>query len=238
LLQIDHINPVAEGGSNDIVNLLTACAACNSGKRDRKLDDKTVVVKRKAQLDELQERREQLEMMMSWTNGLQDITTMAIDHLAAYWTKLAPGYEPNSRGRQSIRRWLNKYSTDEIIKAMDIAAAQYLDMNQNGTVTKESWDKAYGKIPNICSVRRDAEEDPDLQDLLYIRGIVRNRCNDRYFDNANAMAWLRAARNWGATIAQLKNVAYQTHNYNYFIEELTRLINYYKSVRGSSGAKA
>lgn len=31
-LEADHINPVAEGGSSDINNLITACFDCNRGK--------------------------------------------------------------------------------------------------------------------------------------------------------------------------------------------------------------
>lgn len=36
-LHIDHVHPVAEGGTNDIDNLVTACQECNSGKRAKVL---------------------------------------------------------------------------------------------------------------------------------------------------------------------------------------------------------
>lgn len=33
-IRVDHIDPVARGGSNGIENLITACFECNAGKRD------------------------------------------------------------------------------------------------------------------------------------------------------------------------------------------------------------
>ncbi len=33
-LHIDHIVPVSKGGTNDMTNLVTACASCNLGKSD------------------------------------------------------------------------------------------------------------------------------------------------------------------------------------------------------------
>jgi 5-methylcytosine-specific restriction protein A len=34
-LQVDHIIPLAQGGANDLSNLQTLCAKCNSQKRDK-----------------------------------------------------------------------------------------------------------------------------------------------------------------------------------------------------------
>jgi len=42
VLECDHIHPVAAGGSNDIDNLVTACADCNAGKRDRRLEERVI----------------------------------------------------------------------------------------------------------------------------------------------------------------------------------------------------
>ena len=38
VLVIDHINPVANGGDNDILNLITSCEICNQGKGARLLE--------------------------------------------------------------------------------------------------------------------------------------------------------------------------------------------------------
>ena len=43
ILEVDHITPVAEGGSNDLLNLVTSCRDCNSGKSDKKLSDESAV---------------------------------------------------------------------------------------------------------------------------------------------------------------------------------------------------
>jgi len=56
VLHIDHIVPVARGGSNDIENLVTACEACNSGKRasfhDDQLGEVIALRKKVEQLEE------------------------------------------------------------------------------------------------------------------------------------------------------------------------------------------
>lgn len=70
ILEIDHINPVAKGGKNDRLNLITACFDCNRGKSDRKLSDKTEITKQIDQLSLMNERKNQLEMMFKWKNEL------------------------------------------------------------------------------------------------------------------------------------------------------------------------
>lgn len=227
ILHIDHIKPVADGGTNDITNLVTACAGCNAGKSDKTLDDNSALKKRKTQLDDLQERREQLEMMMQWMEGLQELKTQTIDRVAEYWVHLAPGFSPNNRGLQTIRRWTTKFSVEDIMKAMDIAAAQYLEFQDDGNVTQESWNTAFNKILPILKVEKDSKDDPDLKDLLYIRGIIRNKC-ERYFKNSDALEWLRAARSWGIPMSDLKQLAYGVRNYNHFIEQIDNLITEWK----------
>lgn len=37
ILHVDHIKPVADGGENEIDNLVTACESCNLGKGARLL---------------------------------------------------------------------------------------------------------------------------------------------------------------------------------------------------------
>ena len=222
LLQIDHIKPVAGGGNNEITNLITACAACNAGKKDRPLDDSTVIKKKKAQLNELHERREQLEMMMEWAESLQDLKGQCVSSLADYWAELAPGYVLNDQGLLSIKKWLRRFQFAEITHAMGIAADQYLEFQDDGTVTKESWECAFDKVPGICGVVRDSESDPDLRELFYIRGIVQNKCAD-HFDKEECLELLRGARECDVPLQKLRQSAYRVKSWTHFKEIVGQL---------------
>jgi hypothetical protein len=45
-LEVDHVIPVSEGGSDEAVNLITSCAACNRGKSDNLIDQPAIEGKR------------------------------------------------------------------------------------------------------------------------------------------------------------------------------------------------
>ncbi len=214
LLQIDHLKPIAEGGTNDLLNLITSCAECNGGKGKVPLSDSTAIEKQRLQLEQLQERREQLEMMMEWQRGLLSLHEDAVDSLATYWHERTPGFTVNANGRQNMRTWLRKFSMEELVHAMNVAAENYLKFKEDGTVTAESWELAFSKIPGICRVERASKDDPDLKELFYIRGIARNRCG--YFNDHQAMDWLKAARSWDISLEWLRDVARRCRSWTNF----------------------
>src|SRR5262249_38512055 len=109
LLVIDHIKPVAGGGTNEILNLITSCEPCNAGKSDKPIDDNAAIQKQRTQLESLQERREQLEMMMNWMEGLRDIKNESLDRVCKYWDELTPGFSVNENGKKKLRRWISTY---------------------------------------------------------------------------------------------------------------------------------
>ena len=43
ILEVDHIVPVAEGGKNDMMNLITSCRDCNRGKGKKRLTDRQTI---------------------------------------------------------------------------------------------------------------------------------------------------------------------------------------------------
>ena len=107
VLHVDHVVPVSKGGTNEITNLVTACSDCNLGKSNRKLDDKSMVAKQKRQLDELNERREQLEMMKQWNDELNNLENETVEYVSDLFQSLA-GVKPNNRDKSKLRHYLKK----------------------------------------------------------------------------------------------------------------------------------
>jgi hypothetical protein len=221
LLEIDHIDPIAKGGDNDITNLITACKDCNAGKKDKRLDDNSAITRSRNQLSELQERRQQLEMMLDWRKGLKNLKEESTDYLCSSWEELAPGWTVSEHGRKKIKSLTQKYSIDEISDTMDIAAEQYLILKKDGTCTDESWQIAFSKIQGICKHRKLQKDNPDLAKLYHIRNIARKRCG--YFDEAHAMQLLKDAYYLEIDLNKLQLIAQSVDGWEDFCEQMKNI---------------
>jgi hypothetical protein len=177
ILEVDHIRPVADGGGNDVLNLVTSCSACNSGKGARKLDDRSAVERQRAQLEELQQRREQLEMILLWRDDLELLKTDTVELVAGRIADRS-GLFPNEAGKSDIRRWLKRYSLDEILAAASESFDIYLRF-RGDDVDQQSWETAFAKIPAIANIKTQAAAKPYIPKLCYIQGILRKRFRDR-----------------------------------------------------------
>ena len=173
VLQADHIEPVAEGGKTDLLNLITSCQPCNAGKGKRRLSDGAVVDKQHEMLAELEERRQQIDMMLQWRNELesfsQDIVEIVSERIS---TKT--GWRPNESGKSDVRKWLKKFTFEEVLKGIDEAFQGY-GRYVDDRMTIDSWGIAFNKIPGIIGVQKQEVDKPYLRRLFYIQGILRNR---------------------------------------------------------------
>jgi len=97
LLQVDHIEPVTKGGTNDLLNLITSCKDCNAGQSDKQVFDSAVLEKRRKLLEELHERKEQIEMMIQWQKSLLELHGPVTDQLSEYWSEVMPGFTHRKR---------------------------------------------------------------------------------------------------------------------------------------------
>lgn len=163
VLRVDHINPVANGGDNDILNLVTACIDCNAGKSDKLLSDHSTVELQVEQLQILNERRVQLEMMLEWKKSVRSLVEVEVSHAAEYWQQESETTLTES-GLSGLRKVIKQFGLDEVIAGIEIACRQYTDRN-----------KAFQKIGGICYVRKKRETDPSFESQAMVRGILAKR---------------------------------------------------------------
>lgn len=151
ILEIDHITPVAKGGDNTILNLITSCRDCNRGKRDRELNDDSAVARQKKQLDELQQRKELMEMMIAWKEELMEIEERETDLISALIEGMT-NYCLGPDGRTVIKRLLKRFSFSEVCTATEISFEKYYNGSDYG------FRNALYKIGGVCYNRKKKRE--------------------------------------------------------------------------------
>ena len=147
ILEVDHIVPVSKGGENDILNLVTSCRDCNRGKGAKKLDDNSAVVRQKAQLDDLNARREQTEMLIRWKSELIEETEMQVNSIEDYF-RSATGKGFSEYGRNEMKRNIRRFGFSEVYDAVGIAVNYYTNA-----------ETAFNKVGGICFNRKKSREE-------------------------------------------------------------------------------
>lgn len=196
VLNIDHIVPVSKGGTNEILNLITSCFECNNGKSNTPLIDESVLNKQRLQLEQLQERREQIEMMFDWKKSLENLGDFTSDLLAEYVESKIIPYTLNETGKRNLSSLLKKFDIDEIFDAIDQGVRSHLRYGTDGQLTKDSVETFLNKLGGIASYRKLPLVE---QKMHYIKGICKNRFG--YWDDKKGLAILRtyikALRDYG-----------------------------------------
>jgi Restriction endonuclease len=172
VLELDHIEPVSKGGTNDILNLITSCYDCNRGKSDRELNDDSVVTKQRQQLELLQERREQIQQMFEWRKALQQISDDTNDMVISYIEDHIAHFSLNESGTKKISALTKTYDLADILESIDISAKKYLRYDSDGKITQDSAEEFLSKIVGILVNKNKPELDKKAS---YIKGICRNK---------------------------------------------------------------
>lgn len=199
ILVVDHIDPISKDGADEMINYITACQPCNAGKSDRKLDDSTTLQKQKAQLAELNERREQLEMMMQWRGGLKEIGELELEQAIETWRAGAIGWGLNDKGLKEMKAHIKKYGLNAVLDGIEVATTQYVVIDkETEKATQDSVNKAWAKLGGVLAMQNMPEEERQLH---YIKGILRNRMSYVPYD---AFKTLKRAHEAGVTIEDMK----------------------------------
>jgi len=218
VLHVDHLTPVSKGGDNDLMNLVTSCAGCNHGKSDRKLDDNSAVQKQRRQLEQLAERREQLEMMLKWRDGLKELDNFEADSVSEALNKMT-GFTLNPKGKAHVKKLIAKYDLGKVLRALDIACDRYVEW-VDGHATKESIEIAYQKLGGVLAIEN---QDEDIKQLYYTRGILKRRLYR--IDEEACIRMLKEAHEAGVPVDELKAIAKHVKNWQHLNSCMYRVMH-------------
>jgi HNH endonuclease len=214
VLVVDHIDPISKDGADEMFNYITSCQPCNAGKSDRKLDDQSTLARQKAQLDELNARREQLEMLMNWRSGIKDIKETQADVLCEAWKSAAPGYVLNETGKKTLRGYMRKFSMEQILDAFEVVGDKYVKTGVDGVTDAASVNLAWSKVGGVLHMASMPEGQKELH---YIKGILRNRLNYIPYD---VLKFLQYAMEDGVDLGAMKLEAKHASTWTRFSEWL------------------
>lgn len=223
ILNVDHINPVKRGGKNDILNLITSCFECNSGKKARLLTDKSVIEKQQNQLEELNEKRVQMEMMIQWRNELQDIENNQIKFIIDTINGNLQGFYVDEDFKKTAKSLLKKYALSLILEVIDISSDRYL--------------KTYSQrdseifIDKISGIAKNLSLPIIEQKINYMSGYLSSEYGKAFWQLKSLLTeYCNALKNsWNYSdkqiIADLENEVKKQGNQCYSFYEFSKVIN-------------
>lgn len=168
ILEVDHIHPVSKSGKNDILNLITSCFDCNRGKGKRLLKDNDMLKKQKEQLNQLQKRREQIEMMVQWKNELNDVDNYFANNIAKKFFELT-NIQFSNKAFSTIKKAIEKTSYEIVFDVFNYVISE---LKQNDWI---DGDEISDKILNKATYSKYLIENPYMNDVFYLRKILINR---------------------------------------------------------------
>lgn len=144
VLEVDHIKPVAKGGNNSLLNLVTSCVECNRGKGKEELSENSAVEVQRRELELRNERRLQLEMMLEWAQGLRDQHRKEYQQIAELFEEES-GLELGEKHQKAIKKAIRDFGFCLAYEAAEIAVIQYIRYGRWYTL-----DEAAEKLGGIC----------------------------------------------------------------------------------------
>lgn len=181
ILEIDHINPVKNKGTNDILNLITSCKDCNRGKGARKLSENDILKKQQEQLKEINQKREQLKLLIKWKEELENFADEEVNKVEELLQE-ATGNVFSDVGRSNCKKWIKSFGFKEVYESAEISIRQYYNINEDSVT------KVFNMIPRICNSRIKQKDNPNLYKINYLCKIGENRLY--YFNSLKAKTYL------------------------------------------------
>lgn len=216
VLEIEHIIPISKGGDNETLNLITACFDCNRGKGSKLLSDDTIIKKQKKQLKELNEKKQQLKLLIEWKKELLTLENQTLEYALQYWADKTKKSNRvlSETGKAKMKKFIKTYGVKEVFAAIDIVESQYFYKAGN-SITPDEYVDGFQKIGGIC---RNRKLYPNSSEIQYLIGIIKNVFTS--YSYYQAVKYLQKAFDKGLTFEYLKEMILDFSSWRYFIEAL------------------
>lgn len=152
VLECDHIDPRANSGSDDELNLITSCADCNRGKSDKKLTDVRPWPDADLKYLEVQQELAESRRYLDAIYERDVLRNKVIEQLHRKWKfYLDCGFAPTDR---QWGRWLAYYSPEEIEFAISRSSGKFA-----GGYFGEGMEAAENAIRYVSGVLKTAKRE-------------------------------------------------------------------------------
>ena len=209
----------------DIAFLSTSCKICE--KKKSGVDEKNP--NNFMSVDELEERLQQLKMLINWRKGMLNIRKQQLNNLIAYWENKITDFQTNNDQKKYLAAYISKYSSDEIRSAMDMAVDKFIQFCDDGTLDKNSILIAFSKIPEICQTKTEIVNAHESDGLQRIHNQLEHSING-FFDSNRATQWLNYARSWEVQIDDLFKMASSVKSWTEFSLHIDKMVEKQKYV--------
>jgi hypothetical protein len=122
VLEIDHVIAVANGGSSEEHNLITACFDCNRGKGAGTLQCVPIDLARKAEM--IEERASQVRAYEAVLRKQRRTKERQIEDVCDTFVLITKGWTLSDDGRRSVGYFLDKLPPSEVDEAMRLACSR------------------------------------------------------------------------------------------------------------------
>lgn len=133
-LEVDHVQPVCDGGTNHIDNLMTSCFDCNRGKGAEGLGVAPATIAEKTAV--IAEREQQLKAYQRAQKAAHKRILKSVDAVEAAFQEHFPDRMFTDSFRASVERFLGSLTEFQAVQAMENAARKLAHKKDPGAVTK------------------------------------------------------------------------------------------------------
>jgi hypothetical protein len=145
VLEVDHLDPVANGGTNNIDNLYTSCFECNRGKGCRDINILPESTKQKS--EQLQEREDQYLEYKKLRTSIDKRIKKEVNEIEKIFQSYFEDFYLLPKFKNgSLKSFISKLGYFEVEEAMSIACGV---MKNNDSATKYFCGICWRKIRQI-----------------------------------------------------------------------------------------